>query len=215
MNSEQNGVEKSMDSYLTKRKKANRNYWYVFFTDPEDSRTCLMSASVERLRRKIGIPSHTPLTRKREAYAIVERAISEGLINLSREHKEFNQYVLDFWDYDTSEFIRRRNQKSPNSIGKDYARTMRANFKNHAMPHLPKKLDIAQVTTLHIEKVIDQLLDEGKLANATIKKVIQSMAVPLKEAVRKKLAAHNPMDGVEPLTDSYRKRAPVAFSCVC
>lgn len=36
MNSEQNGVEKSMDYYLTKRKKANRSYWYVFFTDVEE-----------------------------------------------------------------------------------------------------------------------------------------------------------------------------------
>ena len=140
-----------MHYYLTKRKKANRN-WYVFFTDPEDSQKCLMSASVERLRKRIGLPSHTPLTREREAYAIVERAISEGLINLSSESKEFNQFVLDFWDYENSAYIRRRNQKSPNSIGQDYARTMRANFENHAITHLTKKLDVAQVTAVSLRQ---------------------------------------------------------------
>jgi integrase len=206
MNSEKNGVEKSMDYYLTKRKKANRSYWYVFFTDPEDSQKILKSMSVEKLRRLIGINTRTPLTREKEAYAVVERAISDGLINLNQETKDFGQYVCDFWDFDTSSYIRRRNQKSPNSIGKDYARTMKANFEKHVLPYLPKKLDIAQVSSLTIEKVIDELLEEGKLANATIQKVVQSVAVPLKEATRRKLVAHNPMDGVEPISSSYRVR---------
>ena len=206
MNSEQYGAEKSMNYYLTKRKKANRSYWYVFFPDPEDSRKSLKSVSVEKLRKQLGLNTRTPLTREKEAYAIVERALSEGLVNLNQEATEFSQFVLDFWDYDTSSYIRRRNQKSPNSIGQDYARTMKANFENHAKPHLPKKLEIAQVTALHIEKVIDVLLDDGTLANATIQKISQSMAVPLKEATRRKLVAHNPMDGVEPLSSTYKKR---------
>ncbi len=195
-----------MNYYLTKRKKANRSYWYVFFTNPEDSREILKSISIEKLRKQLRLNNRTPLTRQKEAYAIVERAIAEGLINLNQESADFNQFVLDFWDYETSSYIRRRNQKSPNSIGHDYARTMRANFENHAKPHLPKKLNIAQVTALHIEKVIDALLDEGKLSNATIQKVVQSLAVPLKEATRRKLVAHNPMDGVEPISSTYKKR---------
>ena len=119
MNSEFYGVEKSMNYYLTKRKKAKRSYFYVNFTDPNDSRKILLSTSVELLRRKIGISSRLPVTREKEAYAIVERAIADGLINLDRDTKNFADYVLDFWDFDTSEYIRRRNQKAPESFGKD------------------------------------------------------------------------------------------------
>lgn len=195
-----------MNYYLTKRKKTKRSYWYAFFTDPNDSQKILFSVSVESLRRKLGLGMNTPITREREAYAIVERAITDGLIRKQSETTSFSDYVCKFWDFDTSEYITRRNQKVPNSIGKDYARTMKANFENHAMKHLPKKLEISQVTTLHIETVIDSLLDEGNLSNATIQKVVQSMSVPLKEARRKKLIPHNPMDGVEPLANTYKKR---------
>jgi len=137
---------------------------------------------------------------------IVERAIADGLVNLDRDTRNFIDYVIAFWDFDTSEYIRRRNQKSPNSIGKDYAMGMLNNFKNHARRFLPPRLNVHEVTSLHIEKVIDSLLDEGHLVNATIMKVVQSMSVPLKEAARKKLIAHNPMDGVEPLANAYKER---------
>ncbi len=206
MSSELNGVVKSMNYYLTKRKKATRSYFYVNFTDPKDSRKVLLSTSVELLRRKYGDRSKIPVTRSKEAYLIVERSIAEGLININKEITFFNEYVKDFWDFEHSDYIRRRNLKSPNSIGKDYAQLMLSNFKNHAERHLPANLKIHEVNAFHIEAVVDQLLDEGILSNATIQKVVQCMAVPLKEATRKKMIAHNPMDGVEPLSSSPKER---------
>ena len=79
-------------------------------------------------------------------------------------------------------------------------------FKKHAQPNLPSRLNLHEVTANHIEKVIDTLLDEGRLSNATIKRVVQSMSVPLKEATRKKWVAHNPMDGVEVIANTYQQR---------
>lgn len=206
MNSELNGVQKSMNYYLTKRKKAKRSYFYVNFSDPNDSRKILLSMSVELLRRKLGVSNKLPITREKEAYVIVERAIAEGIINLDRDTKNFIDYVSDFWDFDNSEYIRRRNQKAPNSIGKDYAMNMLGSFKTHAKPNLPPRLNLHEVTAQNIEKVIDTLLDQGKLSNATVKRVVQSMSVPLKEATRKKWIAHNPMDGVEAIANSYKER---------
>lgn len=195
-----------MNYYLTKRKKGKRKIWYAFFTDPNDSQKCIMSTSVELLRKKLGITTKFPLTKEKEAYVIVERAIAEGLINLNRDVIDFITYVNEFWDFDNSDYIRRRNQKSPNSIGKDYAKIMASNFKGHATPNLPPHLKLHEVTSFHIEKVVDTLLDAKELSNATISKVVQSMSVPLKEATRKKLVPHNPMDGVEPLTSTYKQR---------
>ena len=206
MSSELYGVEKSMNYYLTKRKKAKRSYFYVNFSDPNDSRKILLSMSVELLRRKIGISNNLPITREKEAYVIVERAIADGIINLDRDTKNFIDYVSNFWDFDKSECIRRRNQKVPDSIGKDYAMNMLGCFKTHAKPNLPSRLNLHEVTASHIEKVIDALLDQGKLSNATVKRVVQSMSVPLKEATRKKWIAHNPIDGVESIGNTYKER---------
>ncbi len=206
ISSDMQGVTKSMNYYLSLRKKRKRSYFYAFFIDPKDPRKYELSVSVELLRKKLNLNSEKPITKEREAYAVVERAITEGLINFNREKKLFTEYCLEYWNFETSEYIKRRNQKSPNSIGKDYAITMYRNFKLHALPLLPKTLNLADVKASHVEKVMDTLLDANDLSNATIQKVIQSIAGPLKEATRKKLVAHNPMDGVEPLTSTYKKR---------
>ena len=198
--------EKSMNYYLSKRKRGKTAKWYVYFFEDQNTRKYTMSFSVELLRRKLQIKDKTPLTREKEALVIVERAIEEGLIRRPGDEIPFIKYVQEFWDYDNSVYIRRRNQKNPNSIGKDYALNMLGTFNKNALPHLSKKLLVSQVTAYDIEHVINQLLDEGKLTNATIKRVIQSMSVPLREATRLKLVAHNPMDGVEPITSTPKKR---------
>jgi len=198
--------EKSMNYYLSKRKRGKTSKWYVYFFDGLDTRKYTMSFSVELLRRKLNIKERTPLTREKEALVIVERAIEVGLIRRPTDEIPFTKYVLDFWDFDNSDYIRRRNLKSPNSISKDYALNIRGTFNKNAYPLLSKKLLVSQVTAYDIENVVNQMLDEGQLSNATIKRVIQSMAVPLREATRLKIVAHNPMDGVEPLTHTPEKR---------
>lgn len=198
--------EKSMNYYLSKRKRGKNSKWYVYFFDNQDTRKYTMSFSVEQLRRKMQIKDRTPLTREKEALVIVERAIEEGLIRRPGDEIPFIKYVQEFWDFDNSDYIRRRNQKTANSIGKDYALSMLGTFNKNALPHLSKKLLVSQVTAFDIERVSNELLDEGVLSNATIKRVLQSMAVPLREATRIKMVAHNPMDGVEPITSTPRKR---------
>ena len=195
-----------MNYYLSKRKRGKNSKWYVYFFDGQDTRKYTMSFSVELLRRKLNIKARTPLTREKEALVIVERAIEEGLIRRPADEIPFTKYVLEFWDYDNSDYIRRRNLKNPNSISKDYALNIRGTFRKNAIPYLSKKLLVSQVTAYDIEHVINELLDKGNLSNATIKRVVQSMAVPLREATRLKMLAHNPMDGVEPLTHTPKKR---------
>ncbi len=198
--------EKSMNYYLSKRKRGKNSKWYVYFFDNQDTRKYTMSFSVEQLRRKMQIKDRIPLTREKEALVIVERAIEEGLIRRPGDEIPFIKYVQEFWDFDNSDYIRRRNQNTPNSIGKDYALSMLGTFNKNALPHLSKKLLVSQVTAFDIERVSNELLDEGVLSNATIKRVLQSMAVPLREATRLKLVAHNPMDGVEPITSTPKRR---------
>ncbi|MCF7945920.1 MAG: tyrosine-type recombinase/integrase [Spirochaetia bacterium] len=158
------------------------------------------------LRRKLGIRDHTPITRRHEASIIVQRALDAGLITLDNNDPLFVDYVIKFWDFDTSDYIRRRNKKNPNSIGKDYAKSMGGTFKKNAVPQLPNHLKLSEIKTSHIENVVNALIDDGLLTNATISRVLQAMSVPLKEAKRLHIISINPMDGVESLTNRPKER---------
>ncbi|NCB73049.1 MAG: site-specific integrase, partial [Clostridia bacterium] len=111
-----------------------------------------------------------------------------------------------FWDFEHSDYIRRRNLKNPNSLGPDYVKNMNSYFKNHALPLLPAKLKLSCVRTEHVEHIVNNLLDDGIIANATIAKVIQSMSVPLGEAKRLKMIRENPVSSLESLSTKPKRR---------
>jgi integrase len=198
-------MKKSTYYYLCKKKKSKRYYWYAYFPDEKDPEKVNIK-SVEALRKLLGIHDRTPITRKQEAAIIAQRALEAGLIQVDEKDPLFVDYVSDFWDFEKSDYIRRKNIKSPNSIGRDYARNLQGTFKNHAKDILPKKLKLSEVTTSQIEGVIDQLIDNGVLAMATIQRVVQSMAVPLKEASRIKRIPFNPMAAVDPISSKPKAR---------
>jgi integrase len=148
----------------------------------------------------------TPVNRRRDAEYIAQKALDAGLINFGKKDPLFIDYIVNFWDFENSDYIRRRNQKSPNSIGEDYAKSMGSVFRNHAIPHLPEKLKLSGVKVEHVEDVMNFLLDDGILSNASIKRVLQSMAVPLKEAKRLNMIPHNPMDSIESVSVASKPR---------
>ena len=154
----------------------------------------------------------SPVTRRQEAEYIAEQALEKGLVTFGKHDPLFADYILGFWDFGNSDYIKRRNRKNPNSIGKDYANNMRSVFENHAMPFLLVNLRLSGVTTEHIEHVVNELLDKGDLSNATIRRVLQAMSVPLKEARRLQLIPANPMDNVEPLAIHPKQRGIVTAS---
>ena len=119
--------------YLCKKKKSKRYYWYAYF--PDESQPGKVSVkSVEALRRLLGVNDRTPITRKQEAAIITQRAVDSGLIQVDVKDPIFRDYVLDFWDFEKSDYIRRKNLKNPDSvaIGPDYARNLRGTFNKHA-----------------------------------------------------------------------------------
>lgn len=198
-------VKESIYYYLAKKQKPNRTYWYAYFPDPEDPKK-VTTKSVEALRKMLKIRDRSPITRKQEAIIITQRAIDAGLIDSDDSDPLFTDYVKEFWDFDNSKYIRRRNKKNPDSIGKDYALNLRGTFINNGEPHLPKDLRLSQVTTAIIEDVINDLIDEGRLSMATIKRVAQSMSVPLKEAARLHRILINPMLAVDPISSKPKER---------
>ena len=70
-------------------------------------------------------------------------------------------YVAGFWDYDTSDYIKRRNMEKPNSIGRAYANDSKASFLKHVPSKLSKNLRLSQLKVSHIEEVKLAMSDAG------------------------------------------------------
>ncbi len=204
-------MKNSFAFYLHKREVTRGSYWYVYYLDPNTGKQ-RTAISINTLRKKLRIYDRTPITRRREAEYIAQKALDEGLITFGKQDPIFIEYIMEFWDFANSDYIRRRNLKKPNSLGPDYANNMRNYFKNHAMPLLPAKLKLSCVTTDHVEKIVNSLLDDGNLANATISKVIQAMSVPLNEAKRLRMIANNPVDNIESISSNPKKRGILTSS---
>jgi integrase len=200
-------MKKSTYYYLCKKKKAKRNYWYAYFPDESDQDKVTIK-SVEALRKMLGVTDRTPITRKQEATVITQRAVDAGLIEVDEKDPLFVDYVSNFWDFENSDYIRRKNLKNSGSvaIGPDYAKNIQGTFNKHAEGLFPAKLKLSDVTTAHLEDAINQLIDDGVLSMASIQRVVQAMAVPLKEAAKIKRIPFNPMSAVDPISSKPKER---------
>ncbi|MDD2406071.1 MAG: hypothetical protein PHU24_06415 [Sphaerochaetaceae bacterium] len=154
--------------YLHKRKVVDGSYWYVYYIDPTTGKQ-RTAISINTLRKKLGLMDRTQITREKDVRLIAQKALDEGLVTFGAKDPLFIDYVDNFWDFENSDYIRRRNKKNPDSIGHDYAKSMKGVFKNHAVPHLPAKLKLSMVKIDHIEKIVNALIDDGILSNASIK----------------------------------------------
>ncbi len=72
-----------------------------------------MSAkSVESLRKRLGDTEHHHITRRSEAESIARRAREAGLDgNEKIEDPLFIDWLLQFWDFDNSYYIKKENKK--------------------------------------------------------------------------------------------------------
>ena len=154
----------------------------------------------------LGIKDRTKITRKQEAAIITQKALDAGVVRFDEKNPLFIEYVKEFWDFDNSSYIKRQNFKQTGSIGIDYVSNMLGTFKKNAVPLLPSKLKLSEVTTAHIENLVDHWIDEGILAPATISQVLKSISVPLREAARLGKIHYNPMLAVDTISGKTKER---------
>ena len=90
------------------------------------------SFSIEKLKSLLGYETSKRTRSRGEAFRIALVAIDAGIIETAKKKEkapELAKYVLSFWDYDNSEYIRMKNLVKPNSVGPDYANNMVETFK--------------------------------------------------------------------------------------
>lgn len=178
-----------------KLKKSEIKYsWYARFTDPT-SGVEGNPIAVTKLRKKIGSTDFTPIKTRDEALAICLRAIELGVCG-SSVNPSFVQYCRDFWDYGKSKYVKDLLLEDENSISANYCHNMGMLIDNHVVDYIPESRKLASIKRADIESMKRKAMTEGKLAPATIKKLLKSVQQPLAYAVKEGLIPANPADGI-------------------
>lgn len=190
--------------YLYQRHKKGGDYWYVCYLDRKTGKQ-LSAKSIDVLKERIGILDFKSVDSREEAEKIAVKALERDVIFKEKRKIYFVDYVLSFWDFDTSEYITLRNNLNKGSIGKEYAYNMKKGFIKNVLPLLPSSLLLEEVTVEVLDSVIKGLYQKG-LSNGTISSLKYSFSLPLKEATRLGLISFNPADKLLPITIKNKER---------
>ena len=108
---------------LYKRHRAKGVYYYVRFWNSE-KKVYEPGVSIEILRAKLGDDSFRRIGTRSAAAAIAVRAYEEGLTKKEKKSPSFVEYVLNFWDFDNSSYVKLKNKTKKGSIGRDHCLNM-------------------------------------------------------------------------------------------
>lgn len=180
------------------------------------------SISVESLSKKLGEPSPANMT-KPMARNIVERALESGLIENTGKLKTdilLSEYLLNFWDFDNSEYVQISNKLKPNSIGRYTASRNLQNLKLHVLKsekntkgpngkaigyYLPEGLLASQLTRDHIELLQKSVLVTKGLSAKSWLNITCALGPAFNELVRTGKMIANPLTQVRrPSYDSTK-----------
>ena len=190
---------------LYKRHLSTGVFYYVRFWNPE--KKCYEPGiSIEVLRGRLGEDGFRRIGTRSAAASIAVRAFEKGLTKKEVKSHNFVEYVLNFWDFDNSSYVKLKNKTKKGSIGRDHCLNMLGTFKKNFLPHINQDPKLDEVTQSDIENVIIALIDEGSISNSTINNVILSVQKPLNEAFSRGLIKINPMQNILMLERNQKDR---------
>ncbi len=185
--------------------RSERIYWYALFRNP-DTGERTNKKSVEKLRKDLGIISSVPIKRRDEAILICQKALDEGIIFGKREPLSFYTYLQNFYDWEKSPYVERRNLLDPGSISQDYIATRENLISNHILPRIHTNLLLSAVTLNQLEQIQLNLVKDGRLASSTINICMGAVSLSLGEAQRRGLLSTNNTYKVRPLKSVHKMR---------
>lgn len=177
-------------SFFIMRHKDKGNRWYAHYLNPATGEYDV-KRSIVKLYESMHHERKERFNRQ-DAYETAKKALSDGLIRFDRtyvvevgnkkpETIYFNEFCLSFWDYDNSDYIRRKNRLKPNSISYTYASESLSKFRKHVRPYLPDGLRLEDFDPYMMNRIRDRLVDSG-VSNSTINKVMSAVRLPLENA---------------------------------
>ncbi len=171
------------------------------------------------------------ITRRSEVKKYATIALEKGYKPLDKLNSEtrivLDDYLVEFWDFDTSEYITTKNKFKPNSVTKSTAKRNMELIKHHVIlsdtnpidsdgnkigVYLPAGLKADELTVRHLDALAQSILFDRKLAPKTFNNVLAAINPALKELVRKDIIPFNPLDKVKKPTTSASETTIDAFT---
>lgn len=149
-------------------KSNGEKYFYVKVKNPETGKY-MSEKSVEALRKLLGHSDFSHITSKAKAQAIVYEAIEKGLVGNRPKKIYLKDYLSNFWNFDTPEYIAKENRKRPNAIGRKYAYNNNGLIKNHVLPLIESSLTPELLRKSQLERIQKSVLVEKNLSVKTWK----------------------------------------------
>lgn len=174
---------------------------------------------LSKLKRLIGYTKRIMPSNTLGIKMIVDKAIEMGVAPFSNNIKQNDtsllNYIKDFWNYDTSEYILTKKEETGKTISKATAEKNFHNLLVHVFEsefnkkdqngklvgsyYLPKDITAQELTKEKIEAVKKSMLRVEMLSPKTVKNVLNALNVPLNELVRDGVILQNPMLRVRPI----------------
>lgn len=160
-------------------KRSGQKYWYVYVIE-----------NGKRVARSTGC------TKKYQAQQYAE--------DFSRSQPLYQgtlkEYADGFFNWETSEWIKRRHARDK-SFSRSTALLREGQLKNYILPAFGN-IPLSDLNTVHIDNWISSL----PLSNQSKNHILYTFNIILKEAKREKCILENPLDEVERMGVTYKKR---------
>lgn len=194
--------------YSVFERQDRKGWWYRYYMS-ENRRS--PSFAVKTLVIKLGLQDEYPKVKnKKQAERIVLHAYSKGLIKLELGNREsLASYLLDYWDFNGKRIKRKNkmvNGRGRESVSDNYASIMQGYVRNHVVPNLKKGMAVGDVTPRFVRDFMNRLVDSGKLANATVDKIMIAFTKPLKDAWNDNMIHENPLKLLEHVDTSPERQ---------
>ena len=174
---------------------------------------------LSKLKRLIGYTKRIMPSNTLGIKMIVDKAIEMGVPpfsnNIKHNDTSLLDYIKDFWNYDTSEYILTKKEETGKTISKATAQKNLHNLLVHVFEsafnkkdqngkrvgsyYLPAAITAQELTKEKIEEIKKSMLRAEKLSPKTVKNILNALNVPLNELVMDGVILQNPMTRVRPI----------------
>lgn len=129
--------------------------------------------------------------------------ISSAVICNTVEDKPIEPYILSFWNYETSPYVKEKLLKGQ-SIHRSYCETMKSRINIYWLPKIKGKT-IGSITRKDIMSIF-QDKEITDLAPKTINSIVSAMTIPMKWAFYNELTENNCFDGIIKCSQKSKQR---------
>lgn len=129
--------------------------------------------------------------------------IYSAVLKTSQESIPAEEFLLNFWDFDTSPYVKEKLVKGQ-SIHKQYCATLQSRMRLYWIPRVKGKC-IGELSRKDIDAFFTS--DEAQnLAPKTINSIIETITIPLKWAFYHDMITNNCFDGIIKCTNKSKER---------